>query len=301
MLLQHGANVVFADLALRPEAEDLVRQYQSGPNKAVFQKTDVTSWADLNDMFQAAVNNFGGVDIVCPGAGVFEPPWSSFWYPPGSDKSGDDPVSGRYKLLDINLTHPIRVTQLAMSHFLAASPPSSASNPKSIVHIASIAGQSASLPFPLYHVSKHGVQALVRSLASLEQTHGIRVACVMPGVVKTPLFMEHPEKLKMFRSSGDTPDVWVTPEEVAQVMLACVKDDEIDANMRATADKGDERERVPIKGGSCLEVLAGFVRDVPLYGNVGPFAAGRPGATVQDVTKMVDEVYEVLKPGWGQY
>ncbi|KAK7902932.1 hypothetical protein LTR67_002578 [Exophiala xenobiotica] len=303
LLLQHGANVVFADLALRPEAEDLVRQYQSGPNKAVFQKTDVTSWADLNDMFQAAVNNFGGVDIVCPGAGVFEPSWSSFWHPPGSDKSGDDPLGGRYKQLDINLMHPIRVTQLAISHFLAASPPSSsASNPKSIVHIASIAGQSASLPFPLYHVSKHGVQALVRSLASLEQSHGIRVACVMPGVVKTPLFLEHPDKLKMFRSSGDSPDVWVTPEEVAQVMLACVKDDEIDANIRAVEGKegAGDREKVPIRGGSCLEVLAGFVRDVPLYGNVGPFAAGRPGATVSDTPKMVDEVYEVLKPGWGK-
>ncbi|KAK4934665.1 hypothetical protein LTR10_024129 [Elasticomyces elasticus] len=291
LLLQHGANVVFADLALRPEAEDLVKQY---PKKAVFQKTDVTSWADLNDMFKAAVDHFGSIDIVCPGAGVFEPHWSNFWYPPGSEKSQDDPLSGRYKLLDINLTHPVRVTQMAISHFLAASPPSSASNPKSIVHIASVAGQGVSFPFPLYHASKHGIQALVRCMASLEQLHGIRVTCVEPGVVKTPLWTDHPEKLKIVKEEKD---VWVTPEEVAEVMLACVKDDEIPAGKNS---KEGEDAKVPIKGGSCIEVLAGSVRDVPLWNNAGPYAKPRPGLMVSDTQKIIDEVEGVLKPGWGK-
>lgn len=292
--------MVFADLALRPEAEDLVKQYQSGPNKAVFQKTDVTSWADLNAMFKAAVDHFGSVDICCPGAGVFEPHWSNFWYPPGSEQSKDDPLSGRYKLLDINLTHPIRVTQLAISHFLAASPPSSASNPKSIVHIASIAGQTASLPFPLYHASKHGVQALVRCMADLERTHGIRVTCVEPGVVKTPLWTDHPEKLKIVKLEGEAADAWVTPEEVAEVMLSCVKDDQIAATKDSDGG-GNKQEWIPLKGGSCLEVLAGSVRDVPLFNNVGPYVTGRPGASVTDSQKIYDEVHDVLKPGWGQF
>lgn len=282
---------MFADLGLRPEAEELVQKYQSKGNKAVFQKTDVTSWADLNDMFAAAEKHFGSIDIVCPGAGVFEPHWSNFWYPPGSEQSKDDPLSGRYKLLDINLTHPIRVTQMAISHFLAASPPSSASNPKSIVHIASIAGETASLPFPLYHASKHGVQALVRCMADMEPLHGIRVTAVMPGVVKTPLWLEHPEKLKIVKESGDEADKWVTPEEVAQVMLACVKDNELN---------GKGAEKVPIKGGTCLEVLAGAVRDVPLFNNIGPYATGQQGATVSDAVKIVDEVQGLLKPGWGK-
>ncbi|KIX10446.1 uncharacterized protein Z518_01529 [Rhinocladiella mackenziei CBS 650.93] len=297
LLLQHGANVLFADLVLRPEAQELVQTYQSTSNKAVFQQTDVTSWPDLDDMFRAAVLHFGSIDIVCPGAGVFEPHWSNFWYPPGTEKSQDDPLGGRYKLLDINLTHPIRVTQMAISHFLAADTPCSASNPKSIVHIASIAGQSASLYFPLYHVSKHGVQALVRSLASLEQTHGIRVTAVEPGVVKTPLWTDHPEKLQFVKLEGEGQDEWVTPEECAQVMLACVKDQEIDSNLRGNDPTG---ERIPIRGGSCLEILAGAVRDVPLFNNVGPYASGKPGATVSSVDKLVDEVMGVLKPGWGK-
>jgi NAD(P)-dependent dehydrogenase (short-subunit alcohol dehydrogenase family) len=56
--------VLFADIALRSEAQTLVDQYASGSPRAVFQKTDVTEWAQLEKMFEAADREFGGVDIV---------------------------------------------------------------------------------------------------------------------------------------------------------------------------------------------------------------------------------------------
>jgi 3-hydroxybutyrate dehydrogenase len=302
LLLEDGANVLIADIGLRPESEELLSQYQSTPNKAIFQKTDVTSWPDLEAMFAAAQKHFGSIDIVCPGAGVFEPPWSSFWHPPGSKASKDDPAGGRYATLDINLTHPIRVTQLAISHFLAADPPSGPQNPKSIVHISSIAGQSTSIVVPLYHVSKHGVQALARGMESLEGSHGIRVTAVMPGVVKTPLWTDHPEKIKMVKQEGDDADTWVTPTEVAQIMLACVKENEISNIIKGRDDVtgGIEKTTIPIKGGSCLEVLAGVVRDVPAFNNPGPLAAGSKGASASGALVMLEEVHDLLKPGWGK-
>jgi 3-hydroxybutyrate dehydrogenase len=75
LLLSKSCNVVIADLALRPEAEALVSQYPSTSSgaKAIFQKTDVTDWAELKKMFEVAIAYFGGADIVCPGAGVYEP------------------------------------------------------------------------------------------------------------------------------------------------------------------------------------------------------------------------------------
>jgi 3-hydroxybutyrate dehydrogenase len=75
LLLSKGCNVLIADLALRPEAEALVSQYPSTSSgaKAIFQKTDVTDWAQLDKMFEVAIEHFGGADIVCPGAGVYEP------------------------------------------------------------------------------------------------------------------------------------------------------------------------------------------------------------------------------------
>jgi NAD(P)-dependent dehydrogenase (short-subunit alcohol dehydrogenase family) len=75
LLLSKGCNVVIADLALRPEAQELISRYPltSIGAKAVFQKTDVTDWSQLEKMFQKAIVHFGGADIVCPGAGVYEP------------------------------------------------------------------------------------------------------------------------------------------------------------------------------------------------------------------------------------
>jgi 3-hydroxybutyrate dehydrogenase len=75
LLLRKGCNVVIADLALRPESEALVSQYPltSPGAKSVFQRTDVTDWAQMDKMFEVAIQHFGGADIVCPGAGVYEP------------------------------------------------------------------------------------------------------------------------------------------------------------------------------------------------------------------------------------
>ena len=66
---------MIADLLLRAESEELLEQYalsSCGP-RAVFQETDVTDWIQLEKVFEVAIEHFGGADIVCPGAGIYEP------------------------------------------------------------------------------------------------------------------------------------------------------------------------------------------------------------------------------------
>ena len=75
-LLHKKCNDLFAGLALRPEAQELVSSHANhsqSPAKAVFQKTDVRDWQQLERMFHVASQELGGADIVCPGAGVYEP------------------------------------------------------------------------------------------------------------------------------------------------------------------------------------------------------------------------------------
>jgi|SRR5688572_27794936 3-hydroxybutyrate dehydrogenase len=75
-LLSLGCNVLLADLALRSEAEELVKKHSqasAGKGRAIFQETDVTSWKQLDAMFTTAAREFGDVNIVVAGAGVFEP------------------------------------------------------------------------------------------------------------------------------------------------------------------------------------------------------------------------------------
>jgi NAD(P)-dependent dehydrogenase (short-subunit alcohol dehydrogenase family) len=73
LLVENGCNVLIADLALRPEAQVLADKHRSGPARVVFQQTNVVDWVQLEQMFEVAEKEFGEIDIVCPGAGVYEP------------------------------------------------------------------------------------------------------------------------------------------------------------------------------------------------------------------------------------
>ncbi|EXF82106.1 short chain dehydrogenase [Colletotrichum fioriniae PJ7] len=286
LLIERGCNVVIADLALRPEAEQLVSSNQDKSNarpRAVFVKTDVTSWPALTNMFKVAIEKFGSFDIFCPGAGVYEPHWSNFWHPPGSSESKDSADGGKYALLDINITHPIRSTQLAISYWLhpkeatnAALPPSikaSPENPKRIVHISSVAGQVANINAPLYAASKFAITGFVRSLARLEDTDGVRVNAVAPGVVRTPLWTEHPEKLV---NLDEAQDGWVTPREVAEAMLRCV-------------------EEKALVGGSILEVGKDNTRLVEAFNAPGPDPDPKRGLVARNGSKGTDMVFSWLR------
>lgn len=73
LLVENGCNVLIADLALRPEAKVFVHKHSTGAARTLFQQTDVRDWMQLERMLEVAEREFGEVDIVCPGAGVFEP------------------------------------------------------------------------------------------------------------------------------------------------------------------------------------------------------------------------------------
>jgi NAD(P)-dependent dehydrogenase (short-subunit alcohol dehydrogenase family) len=63
LLLEKNCNVVIADLALRPEAQKLIDDYTTQP-RAVFVKTNVVMWDELNNMFDVAEKEFGGADCT---------------------------------------------------------------------------------------------------------------------------------------------------------------------------------------------------------------------------------------------
>lgn len=104
---------------------------------------------------------------------------------------------------------------------------------------------------------------------------GIRVNGVAPGVIKTPLWTEHEEKLKMIDESQD---VWVTPEYVAEAMYRCISDESIG-------------------GGYMMEVLKDQTRNVEWRMDPGPSG---PGATVAHRADGDDEALGWLQgEGWG--
>ncbi|KAJ4859457.1 short chain dehydrogenase domain-containing protein [Trichoderma breve] len=207
-LLSRGCSVLVGDISLRPEAQELLKQYPHDPltppsaNRpvALFKKTDVTSWPQLSALTQAAETAFPQIDIVVPGAGIFEPS-------PSQDDADGDP--GHYAVIDVNLTHPIRLSQLAIAHW------TSRRIPGSLLIVGSMAGYVHGIGSPLYFASKHGVHGFVRSLGRLRDTVGIRTAAIAPGAVNTPLWSDDPDKSSMI--SAD--EITASAEDVADAML----------------------------------------------------------------------------------
>jgi 3-hydroxybutyrate dehydrogenase len=123
------------------------------------------------------------------------------------------------------------------------------------VHISSVAGQEPFFPTPFYVTSKHAINGLVRSLYRLENPPPhipkIRVNAVAPGRILTPLWTDHPEKLKMVNQENPG---WIAPEKVAQVMLDLIQ----------------KEEHV---GGTIIEV-GDNIRRVEIYNDPGPLGGG---------------------------
>ncbi|KAF4496453.1 anion transport [Fusarium agapanthi] len=274
MLLDNGCSVLIADLKLRPEAQQLLKQYPfpgvDGKAGVLFGETDVTSWAQLTAAWKKALEKFTTVDIVVPGAGLFEPQWSSFWEPPKTE-SNEDSVSrddanaepGHYAVLDVNLVSPIRLSQLAIGHWTKTK------QKGCLVHVGSMAGYLAGIATPLYFASKHGLHGFVRALGGLRDELGIRVGCIAPGAVETPLWHEDPTKAVML----DEDTVLIDPLEVARGMWQLVVNPEYG-------------------NGTILEVTKGETRVVPLFNASVPTGEGImvPG---YDASK--DALYAKLK------
>jgi NAD(P)-dependent dehydrogenase (short-subunit alcohol dehydrogenase family) len=189
--------------------------------------------------------------------------------------SKDVHSASRFASIDINFTHPIYSTQQAIAHFTQNK------KPGSVVHISSIAAQNPVLSAPMYCAAKAGISHFVRSLATLETPQkaslpSIRVTAVAPGVIRTPLWTEHPEKLAWLDSAKDE---WVEPEDVALAMLSLVEKDQY-------------------VGGTVLEVGKDQTREVTVLNDVGPSGSGH---TVSGLGKGVEEVWDILsqkRPTW---
>ena len=161
--------MLIADLGIHSSASkwfDSVKG-RDGP-KIVFHRVDVTSWDALEGMFDVCFKEFNDVpDIVVAGAGVYEASTAGFW--------NDADAASSYKLLDINLTHPIKTTRIAVRRLRQAG------KPGVILHLSSITAQKPSAVLPLYSVSKAAISQFVRCMAPLEGLCGIRVVAVAPG------------------------------------------------------------------------------------------------------------------------
>jgi NAD(P)-dependent dehydrogenase (short-subunit alcohol dehydrogenase family) len=169
LFAQHGANVVLADLNAAA-GEEVAKLASESGNVALFQRTDVSVEADVAALVARATKAFGRLDIMFNNAGI---------------GGAVGPLEG-ISVEDWDRTQAVclRGVFLGMKYAVA---PMRAAGGGSIISTASIAGIDGYPNLHAYSAAKAGVVNLTRSAALEFACDRIRVNCIAPGGISTPI------------------------------------------------------------------------------------------------------------------
>ncbi|QRY53474.1 mycofactocin-coupled SDR family oxidoreductase [Mycolicibacterium septicum] len=147
---------------------------------------DVRNPDELGEAVEQGASRFDGLDIVCATAGIT------------SRGVAVDLSEATWRtMLDVNLTGVWNTCTAAVPHLIGR-------GTGSVVLVSSIAGLRGLIGVAHYTAAKHGVVGLMRSLAHDLAPHGIRVNCVLPTNVDTPLIQNDVVRSR-FRPDLDRP------------------------------------------------------------------------------------------------
>lgn len=174
LLAREGARVLAADRDL-DAARETAAEITAEGGQAIAVRADVTSEADVAAMTAAAVREWGRIDILHNNVGV-------------SQAAGDAPVEdievdAFARVLAINLSGMV----LTCKHTI---PVMRAQGGGVITNISSIAVH-INHPTVGYRTSKAGVVTLTEHVAVTNAAHGIRANVILPGMMDTPMAVEH--------------------------------------------------------------------------------------------------------------
>jgi NAD(P)-dependent dehydrogenase (short-subunit alcohol dehydrogenase family) len=166
-LASEGARVVCADVNLTG-AEETAETIRGASGEARAVRCDVSDPAAITALVDGAVKAWGKLDVVANVAGIG-----------GFKRTTEVTLEEWNRMIAINLTGPFLLCQAALPHILAAK--------GAIVNTASVAGLKSHPYSAAYCASKGGVVLLTKALAAEYGRKGIRINCVCPGGIETPM------------------------------------------------------------------------------------------------------------------
>ena len=207
MLAASGAAISVWDL--KQEAVDATAEALRGKGaKALGIALDVTDETAVEAAVARTVAELGSVDIAVNNAGIGGP----------AAISGDYPVEGWRKVIDVNLTS-VFLCQRAQIQAMRK-----AGRGGSIINMASILGQVGYAGSVAYAAAKHGVVGLTQTAAWEHAADQIRINAVGPGFISTPLLEQMGPKVRATLEGRHALKRLGTPEEVAALVAWLASD-----------------------------------------------------------------------------
>lgn len=168
LFAQHGAKVVAADIDLQA-VEEVAAEVVAAGGEALAVECDVADTGSVSALVEAAVEQFGRLDVMYNNAGISTQPGQTFM-----DSSDED----LEKLTSVNVGGVIHGCKSAIRQFEAQG------DGGNIVITASVAGLIG-FGGVVYGSSKGAVTSLTRGLALEVAKKGIRVNSVCPAAMAT--------------------------------------------------------------------------------------------------------------------
>jgi 2-dehydro-3-deoxy-L-rhamnonate dehydrogenase (NAD+) len=206
-LSRAGARVVVADVD-EQSAVAAAERLREGGAEAVEAVADVTKPEEVSTMVERAIDEFGKLDILVNNAGIT-----------GRDTPLSKVTDEDWEIvLKLNLTATFYCCRAAIFHMRQQ-------RSGAVVNVASISGKEGNPSMIPYSVSKAGVICLTKALAKEVIHDGVRVNCVAPAVIETPLLDQlRPEAIEYMTSKIPMGRMG-RAEEVAAVVHFLASDD----------------------------------------------------------------------------
>ena len=169
LMARSGAKVALLD-AMPEWAAETGRMIAEEGGEAIVIEADVTKAADCESAVRQTVAKWGRVDILVNNVGIGGPPGNAV----------DVDLDAWEHAMRVNVTSMMLMAKYAIPEMrkLGAG---------SIINLSSVAGLVGGHPSLLYPTSKGAVVNLTRAMAAHHGPEGIRVNCIAPGMVYTPM------------------------------------------------------------------------------------------------------------------
>jgi 3-oxoacyl-[acyl-carrier protein] reductase len=202
-----GADVVIADVLDADTAAPVLSSIAESGRRHLLVRTDVSDEQQVRAMVDAALAEFGRVDILVNDAGIFTQ--SNFV---------DLDVAEWDRVISVNLRGVFLCTRFVLPGMLER-------KSGKIINIASQLGQIGGIEMVHYSASKAGVIGLTKALAREVSAQGVHVNAIAPGPILTDMMAEETDEWAARKLAELPMERFGEPHEVAPTAVFLASDD----------------------------------------------------------------------------